>query len=1448
MRRIVYIALALVVILPLLAIGGIFAYLQTEAGRQQILVLLRDQTAAGPIRIEAGKIEGVIPFDMRLADIKLSDVQGVWLEADQIQLAWSPGRLFARQVRIDNISAGTISLHRLPNIPPSTEPEPAKPDEGPLLPSLPVAIDLQRLAIERIDLGQPVLGEAARFTLDAAASLGRPSDGLMAKLSLKRIDRDNDRVTADLAYRPSDDFLKVRLQVHEPQGGLITRLAALPGEPDFQATVNGEGPLANWQGQASIRLDAQDILALQATTTGESTKRRITFTATGDPHTLVPKKITPLVEGGIKATGDIRLDQSAGLVNIDSLQIDSRAASIAAQGSVGLEQAGDLHLQITSSAPEAFAALAPGIGWKTVSVDGRITGKIALPTADITASVTDLAAAEQRIGGTKLEVHIVPRGSLDQPIDLIAGLQVTDITPADAQLKPVLETGIQLALSGSFTKDGNIDLPKIELRAGTVALDANATATQWGGDKAHLNGKLHASNIAPLAALAGMSGKGSLDLDMLADNSPSGAALTIKGAAADLSLGQAMLDGLLGPTPKLAVDVSRDPEGRINIREFNLAAKSLQAEASGSIADEKIDVTAKAGLTNLSVVDPKANGTVALDLTASGTMDAPSANVTLTSDRIRYDTYNLTALNVTAQGQDLKTAPNLTIDGRARVNDLPATIGTRLEMGADHRQMSLPRLMAQLGRTSLQGQASLADNLTKGTFKLNSPDLAELGRLTGLALQGSVSADIALQPDGTRQDAKVSLTAQKIAFQNSVKLEETKLTAQVADALGTPNLDARLSLRNLDVPQRHFDTVVATARGPISRMALTTTASGPETALDLAAGFSKTVSGQTIDLTKLNLSMQQEKILLSKPAQIVLSNGTTEVRGLSLKTGGGSVTADAKLATDRNDASLLIDKLPLSLARIADPSLQMTGTISGNLRLSGPHRAPVAQMSLTGNNIAMRGISMQPVDLKIGGDWQGGQLQAKGHINLGGSDNILDLSAALPLPANPANGFPAMDMNATLQAQAKGQIDLSLANAMLAGGADHVGGRARIDVTASGTMNAPMLAGGIELQNGQYENVRYGVKLRSMQAKVQANGPRIDLVSFNARTPGGGSVSGSGQIGLQGDQPIKLKLGASQAQLINTEMAMAVTNADLSIDGTLKEQITLGGTVKVIRAEIRIPDKLPPSVQQISVVEINGSEKQMARAEAKRPPARTLGINLDLTIDAPQQVAIRGRGLDAELGGNMRVTGTTDRPIIRGALRMRRGQLDLLGRNLTFNRGQVTFDGGEVIDPLLDFEAKTRAENYDIVVDVGGSASAPTFALTSSPALPQDEVLARLLFGKASGSLSALEALQLAQAMAQLAGIESGPGILDRVRRATGLDRLSVDAGDTGSSSSNRTGPSLTAGRYVSEGVFVGLKQGTQAGTSAATVEIEITPNIKLETDVGADTGSRAGINMQWDY
>ena len=101
--------------------------------------------------------------------------------------------------------------------------------------------------------------------------------------------------------------------------------------------------------------------------------------------------------------------------------------------------------------------------------------------------------------------------------------------------------------------------------------------------------------------------------------------------------------------------------------------------------------------------------------------------------------------------------------------------------------------------------------------------------------------------------------------------------------------------------------------------------------------------------------------------------------------------------------------------------------------------------------------------------------------------------------------------------------------------------------------------------------------------------------------------------------------------------------------------------------------------------------------------------------------------------------------------------------------------------------------------------------------------------------------MELASAVASLARGGSGGGVLGGVRSALGLDVLNVGAGDTGT-------PSVSAGKYLVDGVFVGVDQGTDTDSTRAKVEVDLTPNVKLESEAGADNSGSVGLKWQWDY
>ncbi|HEV8679776.1 MAG TPA: translocation/assembly module TamB domain-containing protein, partial [Stellaceae bacterium] len=234
----------------------------------------------------------------------------------------------------------------------------------------------------------------------------------------------------------------------------------------------------------------------------------------------------------------------------------------------------------------------------------------------------------------------------------------------------------------------------------------------------------------------------------------------------------------------------------------------------------------------------------------------------------------------------------------------------------------------------------------------------------------------------------------------------------------------------------------------------------------------------------------------------------------------------------------------------------------------------------------------------------------------------------------------------------------------------------------------------------------------------------------------------------------------------------------------------------------------------------------------------------------------RGHGLDSEWRGQLEIAGTSASPAITGTLEAVRGSFDLLGKNFRLTRGAILFEGGDKFDPRLDIATEVTASDIVAQAVIGGLASAPTVTLSSTPAVPQDEILSRVLFNRGLGQITVGEGLQVAQAAATLAG--GGPGVLDRLRSGLGLDRLSFGAPAPGVASSNlnpaaggsatSNSTAISGGKYVAEGVYVGATQGTTPQSSKVTVEIELRPRVTVETDLSQTGGSGIGLNYKYDY
>ena len=226
---------------------------------------------------------------------------------------------------------------------------------------------------------------------------------------------------------------------------------------------------------------------------------------------------------------------------------------------------------------------------------------------------------------------------------------------------------------------------------------------------------------------------------------------------------------------------------------------------------------------------------------------------------------------------------------------------------------------------------------------------------------------------------------------------------------------------------------------------------------------------------------------------------------------------------------------------------------------------------------------------------------------------------------------------------------------------------------------------------------------------------------------------------------------------MSNDLVTAVADLAVAIYGPLAQNPRIGGQVRFVSMDVTVPERLPATVQVPSPVPGMLTRRRSlpsvslwksSRGNAR--PGSCLQRVLDLVLSAPSRIYVRGRGIDAELGGDLRLTGTLQDPIAMGAFEMRRGRSTVIGTRLDFTRGRLTFTGD--LTPELDFMAETSAGEVTARVAVMGSAREPQFVFSSDPDLPQDEVLSRILFSKASGGLSVTQALTLAQAAAQFSG------------------------------------------------------------------------------------------------
>src|SRR6516162_8804723 len=242
-----------------------FGVLQTQAGRTWFAKTAAQAVSDPDFTVGIEGLSGIVPFRVTVERIEIGDRDGIYLTLRDVGLDVSAVALLSRRLHIRSLSFGEIDMARS-----STAPSTTPVTEYLEVPHLPVEVVLDRLSIGRLSLAPPVLGESVVATVEGNARLA--GEIAHVALDLHRTDGAAGNIGLALELAGSTPVLSLRLDAAEPTGVLLDRSLGRTDRPPFALSLNGIGPLTDWQGRVSAsagmlaHFDADVTLAAAAET------------------------------------------------------------------------------------------------------------------------------------------------------------------------------------------------------------------------------------------------------------------------------------------------------------------------------------------------------------------------------------------------------------------------------------------------------------------------------------------------------------------------------------------------------------------------------------------------------------------------------------------------------------------------------------------------------------------------------------------------------------------------------------------------------------------------------------------------------------------------------------------------------------------------------------------------------------------------------------------------------------------------------------------------------------------------------------------------------------------------------------------------------------------------------------------------------------------------------
>lgn len=1253
---------------------------------------------------------------------------------------------------------------------------------GSLLPDL--RIDVNRVQVDALQLDAAVAGQPYRLKLGGAAHIRHGQ----ARMRLEALSDKGDRLGLQLDAVPDANQLNIAAHALAPRGGVADRLIGL-GQP-VRLDLDGAGSWAQWNGRLQADYGANRLGDL-----GVAARSGV-FRITGATHPdllldgTLSDLLKPQVDVDLTAKMKDRIfDLSGGLA--------TPALDVSMLGRVDLGHNRFRRLDVHAQLKRPHA-LVSGLSAQGLQTDLIFDGAFESPRIDYDVTAKRFDSGDLRLTG--LDAHgrsHMEGGAIVIPTEA----RLDSLTGISANIDPLLP---HLKLDGELQFEaGRISSKTLKLRSdrlmatGTVSGDIGKG--RYGADAQVTLDHYTLPDLVTLNAAS--------HVKMTYDK----AGLNVSGSLTARS-SKIINDGLnaaLGGNATLSGGYAYTSKGALFVRGLQLKSPKLKVQGDGGLSKQG-DVQFKATAQSVDYGP--------LDLTLGGTLDQPRGVL-----HAQKPGLGVGIVNVTAQFGKTADGYAVTADGGSAYGPFKADTLIRTQAPltidihhADFAGIGLAGSLTQSDAGPFTGTLDLSGSGLKGTAQLSAAGHDQAAKLHAVGNQFTLPGPTPLRIGRALIDGTVMLH------------DQAKIDADVQMA---------------DV--HYQDMVLATGR---AKIALT----GQTGTIQAVANGS---SGVPLNIA-VNAEVQPDLYRVAaqgmangvafhtqSPARIRHVDGDWVLTPATVVMDAGRLDVSGRFGSHKQ-VQLRLHDLDLSVANLFQGDLGISGTANGAIDMAQDgNELPLAHATLTIHQFsrASAAVASTPVDIELEARLnpdaqpqdnyvhalvrQGGGIVGRVQLGLtpdGGSDWTQRLLHGSLSGGVRYNGPAAVPFS--LAGLARQQLNGAVAVAA--------------DVT--GKVSDPQLNGVVKADSLTYDNEAFGTRMTQIALNGRFTSNRLELDSFSGRA-GDGTVSASGWLSLAADQhfPMALHADLKNARLARSDAVNSVVSGTLDVTNDAQNG-------PLIKGDLRLPQFKYEVVKQ-GAAEINVLDGVHRKGQSLAPPPQDTGApsrwKLDIRLRADNQIFVSGMGLDSEWSANLRVTGTSDDPRVVGSMKAIRGNYTFAGRAFDLDNGTITFDGGKITNPELNISASANVSDIEGVITITGTAERPQISFSSTPALPQDEILSRMLFGQSVANISPTEALQLASAVNGLNGGTDYLNPLGALRNATGIDRLRV----VGADAATGRGTSIAAGKYLTNNVYVEIVTDTK-GFTATQFQIALSRALSILSQTGGVNGTSVSLRYSKDY